>query len=62
MESKEIETQRESGTPKERGRQKQFYIKPSVESKAVEFCKKKSISFSLLVKIAIEHYIEEQEG
>ena len=54
-------TQRElSNKSNARGKQKQFYILPDVEAKAVAYCKKENISMSLLIRLAIEDYVERQ--
>lgn len=54
-------TQREvSGKAEATGRKRQVYIKSDVEEKALEYCKKQNISMSLLIRLAIEEYLERQ--
>lgn len=52
-------TQREF-VPTSRGKTKQVYMKPEIESKAKEYSDKHNISFSLLVKLALEEYLEKR--
>lgn len=43
-----------------RGKQKQIYIKPDLESKASEYCKSNNVSFSYFVKEAITEYLDKR--
>ena len=54
-------TQREvSGNTEATGRKRQVYIKSDVEEKALKYCKEHNISMSLLIRLAIEDYLERQ--
>ena len=45
-----------------RGKTKQIYFKPEIEEKAMGYCKKKNMSLSLLIRLALEEYLKEREG
>lgn len=49
-----------NGGDRERGIARQVYIKPNTEKRAKEYCKKENISFSLLVRLALEEFLERQ--
>ena len=54
-------TQREvSEKKKTRGKPKQIYIKPDIEAKANAYCEKENISLSLMIRLAIEQFLERQ--
>ena len=49
-----------SGGDKERGVARQIYIKPAVERIAKEYCKQQNMSFSLMIRIALEEYLSKR--
>lgn len=52
-------TQREiEGNTKASGRKRQVYIKSDVEKRALEYCKDKNVSMSLLIRVAILEHLE----
>lgn len=52
-------TQREL-VPTSRGKTKQVYMKPEIEGKAMEYCKEQNMSLSLLIRLALEEYLEKR--
>ena len=49
-----------NGGDRERGIARQVYVKPSTEKRAKEYCKKENMSFSLLIRIALEEFLEKR--
>lgn len=54
-------TQREvAGKAEATGRKRQVYFKSDIEEKALKYCEEQNISMSLLIRLAIEKYLERQ--